>query len=432
MATTRKTKNKKIDPATVTPPVKKSKVQQSGTKSSYLKQKTSPVSGKSTKPRQNRGKKYTIFKLENGKEMVFQNTVHADAYEDENPDIIKETITFDNEAAFREYKAATLANSPVASIPVKTEQLSNDEQKMLAKIRQHRVQHAPSRLINVLFKNTRFSRACVVLFDVKDEHGKPQWNFKAKDNIGVLKAYADNNPASAGSITKEIINNFVMVERRDLEQSEDTILKVKKYNQYILASYFVIPNNAALSTMEEETTYISETLLSVGREIKTIMSTNLYTAALKEVVMGYSENLAKHTFSPEQPGKIPLQQFIQQCPVFSAPIRNYTDYIPKSKVYILRNMLALYDEPIPKYITDEQIAQVNVSEDSDEEEEDATQEDEQQDEGSHPGCAKGFNLPHHHKSAQDKEENDTEKEEDAVEAENSQNQQEQYDEDAHE
>jgi hypothetical protein len=134
----------------------------------------------------------------------------------------------------------------------------------------------------------------------------------------------------------------------------------------------------------------SETLLNVGREIKTIMSTNLYTAALKEVVMGYSENLAKHTFNPEQPGKIPLQQFIQQCPVFSAPIRNYTDYIPKSKVYILRNMLALYDEPTPKYITDELIAQVNVFEESEEEEGDVTQEEEQQNEGAHPGCAKGL------------------------------------------
>jgi hypothetical protein len=230
-----------------------------------------------------------------------------------------------------------------------------------------------------------------------------------------------------------------MVERRDLEQSEDTILKVKKYNQYILTSYFVIPSNAALSTMEEETTYISETLLSVGREIKTIMSTNLYTAALKEVLMGYSENLAKHTFNPEQPGKIPLQQVIQQCPVFSAPIRNYTDYIPKSKVYILRNMLALYDEPTPKYITDEQIAQVNVSEESEEEEEeeeeeegDATQEEEQQDEGAHPGGAKGFNLSHHQKNTQKDEENEGENEEDEEEAENSLEQHKQNDKNRHE
>ena len=209
--------------------------------------------------RQNRGKKYTVFKLESGKEIVFDNINHADAYEQENADIIKETITFDTDASYQEYKAATYVNSPVASIPVKVEELNADEKNMLAKIRQHRQTNAPTKQIKLSFKNTQFSRACLVVFDVMDEYGKPYWMFKARDCLPVLKAFVENNPNSTGDIAKEIVNNFMMLDRRSLEGDDNKVDKTKGYKNYKLVSHFIIPANTTVSTMEEETSYISET-----------------------------------------------------------------------------------------------------------------------------------------------------------------------------
>ena len=69
-------------------------------------------------------------------------------------------------------------------------------------------------------------------------------------------------------------------------------------------------------------------------------------------------------------------------------IKNYTDHIIRDRVHIIREILSRYDEPTPKYLTDEQLTQVQ------------TDTDEQDTTAAHPGCAPGFNLEEHQQLAE--------------------------------
>ena len=334
------------------------------------------------KTKKPRGKKYTVFKLDTGKDMIFTNKKHADGYEQENADIITDTLTFDTEKGFSDYQNTTNMDSPVPKGNIKKEVLSPEERLSLARIKQHRMQNAPTKSISVHFKSTTFSRACVVILEVRDQWGKPQWNFKAKDTMAVLQGYvSDSATVVNGTHTVAIIENLRCIERRDLEKSENTTEKRKGYSQYKLVSYFVIPNSDQITTMEEESIHLKQELQGFARELKRILSSNLFSASLREVISGYSEKLEQMTFAPEKGPT--LQTFMQQCTVVVEPIKNFTDHVVKDKQHVVRTFLTDHDEPIPKYISDEQMADVGEghSEDSADE-----------DEGT-AGCAKGFSLP---------------------------------------
>lgn len=305
-----------------------------------------------------RGKKYTVFKLDSGKEILFSNASHADEYEDENADIITETITFDTEQGYQEYKTSSKETSPVSATTIKTESLTSDERLALARIKKHRQAHAPSKSITLHYKTTKFSRACALALEVRDVYGKPQWNFKAKDHMAILQSYCSDPMSNvSGQHTMEIIDNLHCVERRNLEKGENDPDKKKGYMNYKLISYFIIPDDPTITTMEEEETYIKDYLQSFGKELKRIMASNLYTSALREMVSGYSKKLEKLTFEPDKGPS--LQAFIQQCTVVVEPIKTYTDHIIKDKVSVLRCFLSDHDDSIPKYIPDEAITNVS-------------------------------------------------------------------------
>jgi hypothetical protein len=378
---TRGTKHGQTKPAAVTPP-KRNKVDQKPTDTKPGVDNAKSVSqADTTKPaRLNRGRLYTVFRLENGKVMEFNNIKHADAYEQDNADIIAETLTFDTNQAYEEFKISATNTSPVARATVKEESLSEHEKSILAKMRQHRIKNAPTKSINISYKTTRFSRACVLFIEVKDQWGKPQWYWKAGDNKPILQAFVANNPTNVSCTeTVQIVENLTTLERRNLELNENKPEKRKGYANYKLASKFTIVAPVSVTTMAEEDIFIKNKLQAVGRDLKNIMSSNVYMTALREVVHGYSPLLEKNMWMPEK--GVSIQVFIQQCNIVVEPIKAYTDHIVVDRVSIIRNMLSDQDESTPKYIEDEEIDLLDPPTIPD-----------NTDRGGHRGCAPGFNL----------------------------------------
>ena len=283
--------------------------------------------------------------------MQFFNPKHADIYEGENSDNIIECHAFDTEADYNAYSVAVSTVVPDTNNSVSAA-LSPEQNSALLRMKRYRIQNSPTRSFSIHYKNTMFSQAVVLFFDILDYKGQTQFTFKITDFKTCMSAYVNDEFFQASCPhTQEIINNLEILERRDKEKGENDIDKNSKgYVQYKAASFFVLPKKPEINSMELEETYIRTSLQAFGSEMIAIMSTNLYTISLKEHISSYSTSWAALVCHPNKGPS--LQEFVKSCSVTINPVRNYTDFIVKDKVHVVRNMLAMHDNPIPKYIDD--------------------------------------------------------------------------------
>lgn len=305
---------------------------------------------KTNQPQSNlRGKKYTVFILHNGKEMKFDIKRNADLYEQENPEMIRDIIPFDTETAYKTYQSQK--SESFCEHYMKDNDLNEEEKKALARIKQHQRENAPYRTISIHYTTTTFSKAVVLIFDILDTYKKPQWNFKARDFVQTMQAYAfDTSTDIAGRHTMEIIRNLKTTERRDLNAKNDNKSDKKRgYVNYKTYSHFILPskNVFEIACENQETEYIQTVLMQFGEEMKRIMQSKLYVASLRQHVASYSKKLERLTFEPVKGPT--LHQAVGQCKVLVEPIISFTDFIIRDRVPLLRNILADNDDVKPKY-----------------------------------------------------------------------------------
>lgn len=288
-----------------------------------------------------------------GKELKFTSKVYANAYEEENSDMIADTLIFDTESEYKQHQANGTSDNPGETTT--GEILSPNDKKALARLKRYRLEHCPTRSISTLYKTSVFSDAIPLVFDVLDISGNTFWIFKEADFHANMQAFVNESGIPVqGKHTKEIMNNMVLLERRDKEKGDNDILKNKAgYVQYKAVSYFILPRNPEINTMELEEKYIEEQLLKFGNDMKKFMTSPLYNASLKEHINSYAPNWAKLVFSPQKGPS--LTDFVKACSVTVGKIKDYTDHIIKDKVPVLRGMIAMHDNPIPKYINDSDI-----------------------------------------------------------------------------
>ena len=295
-----------------------------------------------------RSVKVTLYILNNDKHMLFKNPAHADLYLKDNSDVIKTTHHFPSLKAYADFKKQAPA-TPQNTAVVKVEGLSPAEEQAALRINRRRVENAPTSAIACYWHTTAFSRACLVVFDVLDQNGRSQWYYKPRDFVDTLQAYSlDESVTLNGTHTQEIVKNFQTTERRDLEKSDNTIHKGKGgYTNYKAYSYFLLPVGNFSCEMEESE-YIGSTLSFFGDEMKRVLSSPLYCSALRACTAAYSDRLEKHLFEPTK--GLDWKSFIQHCNIVVRPFGTYTDHVIRDRIPLLRNVLALHDEPEPKYL----------------------------------------------------------------------------------
>ena len=279
---------------------------------------------------------------------MFRSPVVAEKYASENGDAIVATHKFPTLAACQRFQNDCNV-APKVEGKDSQQKTTLDEQAAIERINRRRIANAPSKSIMFLYKVTSFSRACIFFMRVLDQHGAPQWYYKQKDHTHTLKAYAEDvSTVINGEQTMAMIENMDYTERRDLEKADNVTKKVKNYVQYEQFSYFILPVED-FKDKKQEADYIEQTLTFFGNQIKQIMTSTLYLGALKECTASYAPTLVKHLFGEEK--GISFKQFIQDCRVEVRPLREYTDVIPRDKVWYVRNILLEHDQSVPKYET---------------------------------------------------------------------------------
>ena len=232
--------------------------------------------------------------------------------------------------------------------------LSPDQKEALARMKRIRTARHPHKAVSLLYKTTPFSTACALILDIVDYNGNTQWNFKAADHVENLQAYLECGEDISGTHTSDLINNFVLVERRDKAGNEDAVYSNKGgFAICKIMTFFILPDkDPSINSPETETEYVERELKVFGNELKRILTSPLYNAAMKDHVEGYSEKFANMLYSPPKGPTLP--EFISGCSVVVQPIDNITDHVVKSCEVKFESLLHQYDQVVPKFITDQE------------------------------------------------------------------------------
>ena len=161
-----------------------------------------------TKPKQ-----YSLLILLNGKHLPFTNPIFSARYEKVNSAAISAIHRFNKKEEMEAFQAK-LTSSDKKNTKRNSSVLSPDQKEALARMKRIRTARHPHKAVSLLYKTTPFSTACALILDIVDYNGNTQWNFKAADHVENLQAYLECGEEISGTHTSDLINNFVLVERR--------------------------------------------------------------------------------------------------------------------------------------------------------------------------------------------------------------------------
>ena len=303
-------------------------------------------------------KKYSLIILNNGRHLPFKSLVWASKYEKANATAISAVHRFHTEEDMGTFQAKMASEKKPSAKRVNDSILSPEQKESLARMKRIKTTRHPHKAITLHYKTTPFSQACVVLLDVVDYNGNTQWNFKAVDHKENLQAYVDCGEEISGTHTEAMIRNLKLAERRNLEKKDqDAPLKNKGwYNICKMMAYFVLPeNDATVNSEETEKDYIERELQAFATELKNILTSPLYNAAMKDHVGSYSDKFLDTLYSPKKGPTLP--DFIQSCSILVQPIKSIGEHIIKARESDFEDILHQYDNPIPKFISDEEALQ---------------------------------------------------------------------------
>ena len=304
-----------------------------------------------------RGTHCTVFKLSTGNAITFLNSVHADAYEGENSDVIVETLPFDTADEHKAYQATVNTARP-RPLPVSagSGSLSAADQAALTRMEQRRNQRSPQRCFSCAYKHTLFSRAVPFFWDILDHKGVQVWNTKLLDYKALLPICADDDSVHfSGRHTKQIMQNMQGIEKRDLEKGPTEPLKSKTgYTIHKIVSYFTIPDNVPeIQSMEMEKQCIESTLKTLTSDLITHLTSPVFHALYRKHTESSSEKYRAIIFSPTR--GLNFAANIKTCVAVIKPILSYSEHTIVDRFSIIRNILASHDQAEPKYLTDAEL-----------------------------------------------------------------------------
>ena len=329
-----------------------------GEASAASKKEASPVTPTKETKAEVKAKKFSLIILNNGKQLPFKSIVWASKYERDNATVISEVHKFHTEEEMEKFQAKTKNETKPTAKRVNDSILSPEQKESLARMKRIKTTRHPHKAITLHYKTTPFSQACVVLLDVVDYNGNTQWNFKAVDHKENLQAYIDCGEEINGTYTEAMIKNLKLAERKNPEKTDqDAALKNKGgYNICKMMTYFILPDNDAnINSEETEKDFIERELHAFATELKTILTSPLYNAAMKDHVGAYSDKFLDTLYSPKKGPTLP--DFIQSCSILVQPIGNVGQHIIKARETEFEDILHQYDNPIPKFISDEEALQ---------------------------------------------------------------------------
>ncbi len=379
--------------ATSTPPAKKGKKTNSTAADAAKKSPSAPEI--KIEDCYDPAHKYRIYIMDNSKYQAYDDIKQADEFYDDMQSIIVDKRSFSSKKKFNDYKkfiekkkstgdGKVDATTPVASVnPNMT--MSPQEMASVERCKKRRELMRPSNRIELVYKTTKRSKICVVVFRFRDVMGKDFWLCKPANLKDTLKAYVQDFPRDDSDI-QHAMENIYLVKMRDpnggpeagVSKSIKRNDKTVTYEEYVGVTHIPIPVDK-IESYEEEEAHIQDACRRIGENFKTILASDTFQAILQCAV---SEKFWKQLTDPKSGPN--FVQYMNESKVVVQQSLNLNSHVVLADVKAI--MLSLVEESAPQNKYPEMVDDNdNDEEESDADDDDGNQLDQKNDENNNDG-----------------------------------------------
>lgn len=311
-----------------------------------------------------------VFITTTGYEVV-SGIDNADVFRNDWKDFVVSSNAFSTEADAAAF-ARNLVPSP-PSTPMKSvldvdieppSPLSASAEARLSEVIASLQDKKPGNRINILYRTNCTSKACVVLVECLNMSGKHQWNVKPDILCDPIQMFPrefpddpDSLPVRADDVVAQCFYNIHKLVLRDAAGGPEAPLQVKwtspdksreiTYDQYLMATHFVIPLDD-LSSTDEEDKLIAGKLQLFGACFKKVLTSPVF-ARLHEA------NCPKETVWKSMNGKgaktggFSFLEYVRDASLHVSKCHNLNQYVTKVEADTLMNVLWQARGTGPKY-----------------------------------------------------------------------------------
>jgi len=315
--------------------------------------------------RKNHGKsQYYAFVMANGKVDCINSLKDALQFEEDNGGIIISKHEFTTKAEVAAFKkscrvtAGVADESPVSGgIPSPQKMTKREKSKLdrlLARIESDR----PADRLEVAWKTSTKSKACVIILRFLTKDGKDDWRIKGDHNAIALRNYAKTFEQQSKPIN-DALTHMEWGRMRDLGGDARTVKvnawtspssqKSRDFPCFVPFSYFSLPVDK-LDSEENETTFITSSCTAIGTAILQIMRTETYKRCLERATG--NEALWRGINDPSNDNKNYLT-FVNRCKVKVVKCDNFNKHLVLDDANKLVTILYDNNQQDPKYKVDE-------------------------------------------------------------------------------
>ena len=241
----------------------------------------------------------------------------------------KTLVRFNNHVARR--SAANSLKTPPRSTTAFSTATGTNENKTADAIAALLADSRPVDALAGHFKTTPSSKIMAILIRCTTQWNSDFWGFKPNSMASVLNKFSTIAPSVNVSV-QEALQNLTYGKARDPDSSSPSTSLVVHYTPpgkkdvilidvYVAYTYVTIPYET-ISSVKEETTWMSDTTTNVMQEIKTIMSSDIFKSVLEKTT---HESFFHKLYAPERKSNLP--KFLNSCVVRSLPCLHYTDHV---------------------------------------------------------------------------------------------------------
>jgi hypothetical protein len=300
-----------------------------------------------------------VFVLTHGFEIV-SGCEEIENFRSEWSGFILSSKTFQDQKEAEVYSKSLQPSPP--STPMKSvvdlsyddKNIAPDSAAKLSEVIASMQERKPSNRINIHYRTNSSSHACVFLIECLNSTGKHQWNVKADilaHPIKIFPSEFNSDPAAQPAVQDDVLAacfyNIRSMILRDSSGGPDAPLQTKwvspdksreiTYNQYLLASHFVIPVDQ-FSSFDDEADYIEMKLKTFGAALKKVLLSPLFERLHEANCPKESVWKAMNGLGPKN-GGLTFSAYIADAAVHVSRCENLNNHVTKMEADKLMTVL---------------------------------------------------------------------------------------------
>lgn len=335
---------------------------------------------------------YFLYHMSNGSTEEMKGKKKAELFEEENPGIILQKYQFATLKEFNAFKKnpihvtptnPTRPNPDANGVVTMTKMTDADRVKLedaLARIDEDR----PSDRIELHYKTSSTSLACVFIIRFKTAEGKEDWRVKGDAMAVALRCYAhaihqndDTLDYALQNIESGVIRDPSGDQNKAFtnEWTSPETKRVMHFPYYAMSTHFLLPEELFEDSDEEEH-HMKKTAIELGAKILEIMKTEAYADCLERAIN--NPRIWSRIGNPAEPNKHYVT-FIKSCKVKAVKCENFNKHVVLSDA--TKHVATLYSHKAgegakyPTEVPDEDDSDNGSEDESDDDDEKSDEDD---------------------------------------------------------